>query len=279
MLETGQPLHAFDFHLLSRADGAAKPVIVVRDASDGEKFTTLDEKEHELTRDALLIADETKGIALAGVMGGLNSEIAAGTEDVLIECAYFKPQNIRATAKRLGISTDASYRFERGCDPDCCDWVSQRAAQLIIETAGGLLAKGCVDSYPAAAEVGEISLRFARTNALLGIAIPPDEQVAALTGLGLEAVSRDGNTVATFRVPTFRVDLKREVDLIEEVVRIYGVDNIPSTPPSGCVGSDPFDPTHDAVADIRAPPARCRAATPPRRKPASASAPRTGQAR
>ena len=251
MLETGQPLHAFDYHLLSRADGAAKPVIVVRDASDGEKFTTLDEKEHELTRDALLIADETKGIALAGVMGGLNSEIAAGTEDVLIECAYFKPQNIRATAKRLGISTDASYRFERGCDPDCCDWVSQRAAQLIIETAGGLLAKGCVDSYPAAAEVGEISLRFARTNALLGIGIPPDEQVAALTGLGLEAVSRDGNTVATFRVPTFRVDLKREVDLIEEVVRIYGVDNIPSTPPSGCVGSDPFDATHDAVADIR----------------------------
>ena len=83
------------------------------------------------------------GIALAGIMGGLNSEIAAGTEDVLIECAYFQPQNIRATAKRLGISTDASYRFERGCDPNCCDWVSQRAAQLIIETAGGRLAKGC----------------------------------------------------------------------------------------------------------------------------------------
>jgi len=251
MLETGQPLHAFDYHLLSIADGAAKPVIVVRDASDGEKFTTLDEKEHELTRDALLIADETKGIALAGVMGGLNSEIAVGTEDVLIECAYFKPQNIRATAKRLGISTDASYRFERGCDPDCCDWVSQRAAQLIIETAGGRLAKGCVDVYPAAVEAGEISLRFARTNSLLGIVIPPDEQVAALTGLGLELVSRDGSTAATFRIPTFRVDLKREVDLIEEVVRIYGVDNIPSTPPSGYVGSDPFDATHDAVADIR----------------------------
>ena len=143
MLETGQPLHAFDYHLLAKADGAAKPVIVVRDAADGEKFTTLDEKEHELTSDALMIADETKGIALAGIMGGLNSEIAVGTEDVLIECAYFQPQNIRATAKRLGISTDASYRFERGCDPNCCDWVSQRAAQLIIETAGGRLAKGC----------------------------------------------------------------------------------------------------------------------------------------
>ena len=97
----------------------------------------------------LLIADEIRGIALAGIMGGLNSEIANDTEDVLIECAYFNPQNIRATVKRLGISTDASYRFERGCDPDCCDWVSQRAAQLIIETAGGHLAKGCVDAYPA----------------------------------------------------------------------------------------------------------------------------------
>jgi len=251
MLETGQPLHAFDFHLLSRADGAAKPVIVVRDAADGEKFTTLDEKEHELTSGALLIADETKGIALAGIMGGLNSEIAAGTEDVLIECAYFQPQNIRATAKRLGISTDASYRFERGCDPNCCDWVSQRAAQLIIETAGGRLAKGCVDAYPSAAEPGEISLRFARTDALLGIAVSPDEQVAALTGLGLESVSRDGDTAATFRIPTARVDLKREVDLIEEVVRIYGVDKVPSTPPRGCVGRDPFDATHDAFAEIR----------------------------
>ncbi|MDP6795643.1 MAG: phenylalanine--tRNA ligase subunit beta [Verrucomicrobiota bacterium] len=251
MIETGQPLHAFDYHLLAKADGEVKPVIVVRDAVDGERFTTLDEKEHELTGDALLIADETRGIALAGIMGGLNSEIAAGTEDVLIECAYFNPQNIRATAKRLGISTDASYRFERGCDPGCCDWVSQRAAQLIIETAGGRLAKGCVDAYPALAEPAEISLRFARTDALLGIEVSPDEQVAALTGLGLDAVSRDGNTTATFRIPTARVDLKREVDLIEEVVRVYGVDKVPSTSPRGCVGSDPFDATHDAFAEIR----------------------------
>jgi len=170
---------------------------------------------------------------------------------VLIECAYFQPQNIRATAKSLGISTDASYRFERGCDPNCCDWVSQRAAQLIIETAGGRLAKGCVDAYPSVAEPGEISLRFARTDALLGIAVSPDEQVAALTGLGLETVSRDGDTAATFRIPTVRVDLKREVDLIEEVVRIYGVDKVPSTSPRGCVGTDPFDATHDAFAQIR----------------------------
>ena len=251
MLETGQPLHAFDYRLLAKADGEVKPVIVVRDAVDGERFTTLDEKEHELTGDMLLIADKIQGIALAGIMGGLNSEIANDTEDVLIECAYFNPQNIRATVKRLGISTDASYRFERGCDPDCCDWVSQRAAQLIIETAGGHLAKGCVDAYPAPVVPAEISLRFARTNALIGISISPDEQVAALTGLGLEVVSRAGDMSATFCIPSARVDLKREVDLIEEVVRVYGVDKVPSTPPRGCVGSDPFDSTYDAFSEIR----------------------------
>ena len=251
MLETGQPLHAFDYHLLAKADGVAKPVIVVRDAVDGERFTTLDEKEHELTGDALLIADDTRGIALAGIMGGLNSEIAAGTEDVLIECAYFNPQNIRATAKRLGISTDASYRFERGCDPDCCDWVSQRAAQLIIETAGGRLAKGCIDAYPEPAVPAEISLRFACTDALLGITVSPEEQLAALTGLGLGLVSRDGDATATFRIPTARVDLKREADLIEEVMRVYGIDKVPSTSPRGCVGSNPFESTHDAFAEIR----------------------------
>ena len=251
MLETGQPLHAFDYHLLTKKEGADKPVIVVRDAADGEKFTTLDEKEHELPTDALLIADETKGVALAGIMGGLNSEIGDDTEDVLIECAYFKPQNIRATAKRLAISTDASYRFERGCDPNCCDWVSQRTAQLILETAGGRLAKGSVDAYPTPAEPGEITLRFAKTDQLLGIAVPADKQVASLKGLGLEETARDGDTSATFRIPTVRVDLKREVDLIEEVVRIFGVNNVPSTPPRGCVGTHPFDATHDAFEEIR----------------------------
>ena len=251
MLETGQPLHAFDYHLLAKKEGADKPVIVVRDAADGEKFTTLDEKEHELLSDALLIADQTKGVALAGIMGGLNSEIGDGTEDVLIECAYFKPQNIRATGKRLAISTDASYRFERGCDPNCCDWVSQRTAQLILETAGGRLAKGCVDAYPAPVEPAEISLRFAKTDQLLGLSVPADQQVVSLKGLGLEETARDGDKSATFRIPTARVDLKREVDLIEEVVRIFGVDKVPSTPPRGCVGSHPFDAKHDAFEEIR----------------------------
>ncbi|MDP6891967.1 MAG: phenylalanine--tRNA ligase subunit beta [Verrucomicrobiota bacterium] len=251
MLETGQPLHAFDFQLLSKKEDAEKPVILVRNAAKEEKFITLDEKEHELANSDLLIADETKGVALAGIMGGLNSEIGVETKDVFIECAYFDPKNIRATAKKLAISTDASYRFERGCDPNCCDLVSRRAAQLIIDTAGGVLVKGNVDAYPFPVQPKEIQLRFAKADQLLGISIPADQQVANLTGLGLEEISRDGDTSALFRIPTSRVDLKREVDLIEEVVRIFGVDKVPSTPPRGCVGTHSFDTIHDAFEEIR----------------------------
>ena len=251
MLETGQPLHAFDFHLLSKKEGAEKPVILVRSANEEEKFITLDDKEHELASSDLLIADETKGVALAGIMGGLNSEIGIETKDVFIECAYFDPKNIRATAKKLAINTDASYRFERGCDPSCCDLVSRRAAQLIIDIAGGLLVKGNVDVYPSPIQTKEISLRFSKADKLLGIVIPADQQVANLKGLGLEEVSRDGDNSVLFRIPTSRVDLKSEVDLIEEVVRIFGVDKVPSTPPRGCVGSHPFDTVHDAFEEIR----------------------------
>ena len=251
MLETGQPLHAFDFQLLSKKENADKPVILVRSASEEESFITLDNKEHGLSSSDLLIADETKGVALAGIMGGLNSEIGLETRDVFIECAYFDPKNIRATAKKLSINTDASYRFERGCDPNCCDFVSRRAAQLMIETAGGCLVKGNVDAYPSPVQPKEISLRFEKTDQLLGISIPVDQQISSLIGLGLEEISRDGDNSALFRIPTFRVDLKREVDLIEEVVRVFGVDKVPSTPPRGYVGNHSFDTTHDIFDEIR----------------------------
>jgi len=249
MMEVGQPLHAFDYHLLEKVDG--KPTIVIRRAGDGEKFTTLDEQEHELNAENLLIADEKKGVALAGVMGGLNSEIQDETKDVLIESAYFKPQNIRATSKKLALSTDSSYRFERGCDVEIADWASQRAAQLIIETAGGKLAKGVVDAYPIRHESREITLRHAKTDALLGVVISADEQVKMLEGLELENTSRDGETAAVFRIPSFRVDLKRETDLIEEVCRVYGVDKIPSASPRGATGSNAYDAVHDELADCR----------------------------
>ncbi|MFM8469678.1 MAG: phenylalanine--tRNA ligase subunit beta [Limisphaerales bacterium] len=250
MLETGQPLHAFDYHLIAKgADG--KPTIVVRRAAAEEKFKTLDNQERTLTPDMLLIADEQKGIALAGVMGGANTEIREDTRDVLIESAYFAPTNIRRTSKALGLRSESSYRFERGCDVGTADYASQRAAQLILETAGGKLAEGLVDAYPQPAKSKEISLRFAKTDALLGVAIAPAQQVKLLTSLGLGQSPIADSPSATFSIPTFRVDLKREVDLIEEIARLHGVDKIPSTAPRGAVGAHPFDALYDEIAAVR----------------------------
>ena len=262
MLEIGQPLHAFDFQLLTAAGAGegARPMIVVRRAAEGQKFVTLDGQERVLTSQMLLIADETKAIALAGVMGGQNTEINPRTADVLIESAYFKPQNVRATSKKLGLRTESSYRFERGSDIGVCDWASRRAAQLILETAGGTLSPGVVDAYPKPLESVQIALRHTRTDALLGIEIPADKQVELLRHLGLEVATAAGVSPLTgirmphstvFRVPSYRVDLKGEVDLIEEVVRLHGVDKIPATPPRGAIGLNPYDAVHDQLAEAR----------------------------
>jgi phenylalanyl-tRNA synthetase beta chain len=282
MLETGQPLHAFDYHLLQSGAGvppaseavgspaedhalrithhASRPTIVVRRAAEGEKFTTLDGQERTLTSQMLLIADETKAVALAGVMGGQNSEINLSTADVLIESACFKPQNIRATSKKLELRTESSYRYERGADIGICDWASQRAAQLILETAGGTLAQGVVDAYPKTFEPKQIALRHTQTDAVLGVAVPAPQQIEYLQRLGLEiataasaaaATSASASGTTVFRVPSFRVDLKREIDLIEEVARLYGVDKIPATAPRGAIGTNPYDAVHDQLADAR----------------------------
>jgi phenylalanyl-tRNA synthetase beta chain len=249
MLEIGQPLHPFDYHLLSKG-ASGVPTIVVRRAGEGEKFTTLDGQQRTLTQENLLIADETKPIALAGVMGGQNTEINDKTVDVLIESAWFKPQNIRATSKRLELRTESSYRFERGADIGICDWASRRAAQLILEAAGGELLAGAVDAYPAPPAPKEITLRHARTTALLGIDIPAAESARHLRSLGLE-VNGESSSMCNVRVPTFRVDLKAEVDLIEEIARLHGVDKIPATPPRGAIGSHAFDAVHDVYAEAR----------------------------
>ena len=297
MLETGQPLHAFDYHLISRSrsgDAAAdsaevpplhsgastgKPAIVIRRAAAGEKFTTLDGQERALTNEMLLIADEQEGIALAGVMGGANSEINERTVDVLIESACFQPANIRRTSKALGLRTDASYRFERGADIGITDWASGRCAQVILEAAGGELAGGVVDAFPQPRPPREITLRHSRTNALLGVEIPADEQIGLLQRLGLMPLQPAGeaSTALTvhdadvdtstllkknlggaasqgatiFRIPTFRVDLKREADLIEEVCRLYGVEKIPVTPPRGAIGANAFDAIYDQIGEVR----------------------------
>jgi phenylalanyl-tRNA synthetase beta chain len=251
MLESGQPLHAFDFHLIARNSPGELPVIVVRRAVEGEKFTTLDGQQRTLTNQMLVIADEVHAVALAGVMGGLNSEIKDTTVDVLVESACFQPQSIRATSKKLDLRSDASYRYERGSDVCICDWASRRAVDLILETAGGQAVAGVVDAFPKLHTAREITLRFEKTNALLGVDIPADQQIAFLKNLSLELLRVEGTVSATFRIPSFRVDLKREADLIEEVARIYGVDKIPSRAPACVAGSHPYDHTHNELAEAR----------------------------
>ena len=249
MLESGQPLHAFDYHLLKGVE-KNPPTIVIRRASEGEKFTTLDGKERSLTNQMLLIADATKAVALAGIMGGKNSEINDSTVDVLIESAYFKPQNIRATSKKLELRTDSSYRFERGGDVGVCDWASRRAAQLICDLANGQVLGHAIDDFPKQSAPQHITLHFAKTQALLGIAIPHPDQIFFLTKLGLKLLEQTPG-ICTFEIPTWRVDLKREVDLIEEVARLHGVENIPSTPPRGALGTNIYDSVHDQLAEAR----------------------------
>ena len=258
MLETGQPLHAFDYHLIAKGANGT-PTIVVRRANAGEKFTTLDNVERTLTSESLLIANEQKGIALAGVMGGANTEINDRTVDVLIESAYFNPTNIRRTSKALGLRSESSYRFERGADVGICDWASRRAAQLICELAGGELLAQSVDAYPKPAAEKTVTLRHEKVAQLLGIQLKPEENEFYLAQLGLKVTNRKARPVdaeakhepTTFSVPTFRVDLKGEVDLIEEIARLHGVDKIPSTPPRGAIGSNEFDSVYDQIAHAR----------------------------
>jgi phenylalanyl-tRNA synthetase beta chain len=252
MLETGEPLHAFDYHLLQPSAQSAHPTIVVRRAAVGEKFKTLDDQERTLTDQMLLIADETKAIALAGVMGGLNTEINNQTADVLIESACFKPRNIRATSKKLELRTESSYRFERGTDIELCDWASRRAAQLILQTAGGVLVEGAIDNYPGRQTPRQIGLRPDRTSALLGIDLPVQQQTDHLKSLGLQIDDVTGSgSSSVFQIPSWRPDLKGEIDLIEEIARLHGIEKIPATPPRGAIGSNAYDAIHDQLAEAR----------------------------
>ena len=217
LMELGHPLHAFDYHLV--ADGR----IIVRTAEVGEKFTTLDEKEHMLASSDLLIADPQGGIALAGVMGGMNSEIKEDTHDVLIECAYFNPVGIRETSRDRGISTESSHRFERGVDPEMTPYAAGRSAQLINELAGGESLRGIVDNYPKQWKPSLISLRPARANRLLATRIDGKRMAEYLVALGCKVKHNDTIEVET---PSWRHDLEREIDLVEEIARLHGYDKI-----------------------------------------------------
>ena len=228
LMEYGQPLHAFDYHKLGENR------IVVRRAAEGEQITTLDEEDRKLTPDMLVIADANKPVALAGVMGGYDSEITETTCDVLLESANFQPASIRATVKKLGMHTEASYRFERGADPEAVIPALDRAAQLIVELAGGTVCEGTVDVYPGRSELLKIQLRPDRVNFILGTSLEAAEieQILYRLGFGIETSQSEDNSYQV-TVPTFRGDITREIDLIEEIARVHGYDNIPTTPPKG----------------------------------------------
>ncbi|MDY6836399.1 MAG: phenylalanine--tRNA ligase subunit beta [Thermodesulfobacteriota bacterium] len=224
MMEMGQPLHAFDF------DRLAEHRIVVRTARTGQVFSTLDGMERTLASDMLMICDGKDPVALAGIMGGLESEIEDDTVNVLIESAYFDPISVRRTAKRLGLTTESSYRFERGVDPEGIRTALDRAAQLIVQTTGGQLAEGVIDNYPRPIPQRTIELSVKRTNRLLGTEIDRDEISRYLESVELDAEPVDEDRLRVVS-PTFRVDLKRPEDLMEEVARLKGYDQIPTTHP------------------------------------------------
>ena len=247
MLECGQPLHAFDYNLLGEHR------IVVRRAEKGERFTAIDDSQHELSTEMLVIADAKRAVALAGIMGGKESEINDGTTDVLLESAYFSPANVRKTSKKLGLSSESSYRFERGADIDGVIWASNRAAQLIQETAGGQVARGIIDALAKPIEKRRVRCRYAQVNRLLGVEVPAETVKKIFAGLGLKTGegARDKREECEVEVPTFRVDLEREADLIEEVCRIHGVEKIPARMQPATAEVSEFDAKWDALSQVR----------------------------
>ncbi len=221
MYETGQPLHAFDL------DNLNGKKIVVQSTTKETAFVTLDSKERKLPAETLMICDAEKDVAIAGVMGGENSEVGNETKNILIESAYFNPSSVRKTSKIIGLSTEASYRFERGIDPNSTDFSAKRAAKLISELSGGKIAKGIIDAYPDKIERTEVRIRFARVNKILGFEISKDTILEVLKKLGMKTIFESEEELHV-SVPTFRPDIEREIDLIEEIARINGYDNIPT---------------------------------------------------
>jgi phenylalanyl-tRNA synthetase beta chain len=223
-MEMGQPLHAFDFNRL------AGNRIVVRTAGDGERFTTLDDKERSLTKDMLMICDAEKPVAVGGIMGGLNSEIDTTTRNVLIESAYFNPASIRKTSKKLGLNTEASHRFERGVDPEGTITALNRAAQLMIEIGNGRLVEGIIDEYPKSVTTPTIMLSVKGTNRLLGTRFNAKKIRDLLESIEFNVELKDSKNLSVVP-PSFRVDVIRPEDLMEEVARLSGYNNIPTTFP------------------------------------------------
>lgn len=225
MLETGQPLHAFDFRFLEEGR------IVVRGSKKDEVFVSLDGKSHTLPEGTTLICDGKKPVAIGGIMGGLNSEVKDDTNVIFLESAYFNPSAIRRAARRLGMPTDAAFRFERGIDPEGVLRSLDRAAQLIAELSDGTVCKNYLDEYPRKIKkVTSIPLRLERLHTVAGTEIKEKEAVQILESIGMK-VTAAGRGKYSVEPPSARVDIEREIDLIEEIVRLYGYDRLPSSLP------------------------------------------------
>lgn len=225
MLELGQPLHAFDYDALTNHH------IIVRRAEEQEKIVSLDQAERTLHPDMLVITDEGGPVAVAGVMGGLDSEVTGATVNVLIESAYFHPINIRRTSKALGLRSESSARFEKGIDINGCLRAADRAVELIQQLAGGTIAAGAIDNFPASITEKTIQLRVQRVKWVLGVEVPREEIVDLMERLEFRVQNQGDDLLVT--VPTFRPDITREIDLIEEVARLYGFNQVPETLPFG----------------------------------------------
>ncbi|MFH0810211.1 MAG: phenylalanine--tRNA ligase subunit beta [Pseudomonadota bacterium] len=244
LLEYGQPLHAFDYALL------AGNRLIVRAATAGERITTLDGVARELNEEALLICDAARPVALAGIMGGGGSEVNPSTHDVVIESALFDRVNIRRTSKRLGLSTESSYRFERGVDPIGMRTALDRAAQLMADLAGGEIAEGAIDCYAKPVEQGAVKLRLSRANALMGLQLSGTQVAAYLRALEME-VQPAGKETFFVRAPSFRMDISREADLIEEIARSHGYGRISAASPRVAVSAAPTSPERSLREAVR----------------------------
>jgi phenylalanyl-tRNA synthetase beta chain len=242
MFELGQPLHAFDF------DKLGDQRIVVRQAKKGEKLVSIDGRERTLEPEMLVIADASRPVALAGVMGGRDSEVSDGTTNVLLESARFDPLSVRKTARTLTMKSDSSYRFERGIDPLLPERASLRAAQLLLEIAGGELLRGDVVAGATGYEPKRLTLRLERLRRLLGVRFPTPHVVDALQRLRLSPLHEDNRIAVT--VPSYRLDLNIEVDLIEEVARVIGYDKVPVSDEIA-IHLTPPDPAADVLEIIR----------------------------
>lgn len=247
LMELGHPMHAFDFNLLRGRK------IVVKNAQNETRFTTLDDQPRELNSSDLVICDGEGPVALAGIMGGQNSEIHDDTCDVLLESAYFSPNTIRRSSKRLGIHSESSHRFERGADINMAPLALERAASLILELAGGVVSKGVVDAYPFEVKNKSITLTRQKTSAILGLDFDIATLKKLLTGIGIEVFVDEERPDASLRciAPSFRPDLEREIDLIEEIARLNGYDAIPVTMPESRIVCHRPQPHQVLVRQLR----------------------------